>query len=56
MKVGSDTELQEWYSERRSYAATAAKRLQKAVLFALASLAALVLVMLLVWFLPRHPA
>jgi hypothetical protein len=53
--VRNDRELQEWHTALRSYAATAAKRLQWAVLLSFFSLGALAVVMLLVWFLPRHP-
>lgn len=52
--VRSDNELQEWYSSFRGYAATAARRLQWAVFSAFGSLGALAVVMLLLWFLPRH--
>lgn len=54
VKVRNDAELQEWYTGYQNYAVIAAKRLREAVLLAFTSLAALVLVMLLVWFLPRH--
>jgi hypothetical protein len=52
--VTNDRQLQEWYAAVQAYAATAARRLQWAVLLSFCSLATLAVVMLLVWFLPRH--
>ena len=51
----NDRELQEWYAAIQGYAATAATRLQRAVLLSFCSLGTLAVVMLLVWFLPRYP-
>jgi hypothetical protein len=51
--VDNNDKLQKWYKSYRSYAVIAARRLQKAVYLALSSLAAISIVMLLVWFLPR---
>lgn len=53
--VRNDKELQEWYAALQGYAVTAARRLQWAVLLSFCSLGTLAVVMLLVWFLPRHP-
>jgi hypothetical protein len=52
--VENNEKLQMWYKSYRSYATIAARRLQKAVYLALGSLAAISIVMLLVWFLPRE--
>jgi hypothetical protein len=51
--VSDNAKLQAWYDDYRRYAQTAAGGLRTAVVFALGALAALVAVMLLVWFLPR---
>jgi hypothetical protein len=52
--VRNDKQLQEWYAAFRGYAATAARRLQWAVVLSFCSLGTLAIVMLLVWFLPRY--
>jgi hypothetical protein len=51
--VCDNEKLQAWYENYRAYAQTAAGNLRRAVAFAFGALAALVGVMLLVWFLPR---
>lgn len=55
MMVRNDKQLQAWHAEFLSYAETAARQLRRAVFLSFSSLGALVIVMLLVWFLPRHP-
>ncbi len=51
--VSDNAKLLAWHDDYRRYAQTAAGSLRTAVVFAFAALGALVVVMLLVWFLPR---
>jgi hypothetical protein len=51
--VSDNQKLQAWYKRSRNYATIAAHRLQWAIYLAFISLAAIAVVMILVWFLPR---
>ena len=52
--VDDNRKLQAWYKEYRGYSAAAARHLRLAVYLATVSLGAVTVVMILVWFLPRH--
>ena len=54
VEVNDNEQLKLWYAALRDYSKTAAQRLQAAILLTFGSLACLSVVMLLVWFLPRH--
>jgi hypothetical protein len=55
MDVSDDEKLAAWFDRRRAYAADAAGKLRRAVRAALISLAALTVMAMLAWFLPRTP-
>jgi hypothetical protein len=54
VSVENNEQLRAWYKESQDYAPTAVERLHRAIVFALVSLGGVVIVMLLVWFLPRQ--
>jgi hypothetical protein len=54
VSVMKNEELQDWYRRHEDYAGVAANHLRNAVVFAFVSLAAVTIVMILVWFLPRQ--
>ncbi len=54
VEVDDNEKLLAWYRSYRGYAHTAAAHLQKAIVFAFGSLAAVTAVAMLMWFLPRH--
>ncbi|GAA0986629.1 hypothetical protein GCM10009555_064460 [Acrocarpospora macrocephala] len=53
--VSDNRKLQAWYDDRRTYATRAARLLRSAVWFAYGALAALAIMTMLIWFLPRAP-
>jgi hypothetical protein len=54
VRVDDDSYLRTWYQEYRDHAILAALQLRRAVYLAFCTLAAVTLVMLLIWFLPRR--
>jgi hypothetical protein len=54
VKVDEKEALRDWYRQYRGFAENAARKLRIAIFFAFGSLAAIAMVMLLVWFLPRQ--
>lgn len=54
VEIDDNKKLRAWYKEYRSYSAAAARQLRLAVYLATGSLGAIAVVMILVWFLPRH--
>ncbi|WP_416956255.1 hypothetical protein [Streptomyces sp. Agncl-13] len=53
--VGDDEKLRLWHTDEGAYAARAARQLSWAIYAAFGSLAAITIMMMLVWFLPRAP-